>query len=224
MGLEKRTGEGKGTTYLRVANGAFWVTKNVDPNHPDYVEETYHLSNGDEGVRKGYKYNTLTGKIQSGFFKSTDYGDIFNLYVEDDDGLYCIGFKVDGNWGAYSIVKRMLIALMFADLDEDVVIGVSTQKKDDGYIATILWVKQFGKSLVLNPYVNEEKIDTEKSMLMPERVKEQLMELPHIQQGEELTKKQKIRRREEELEQLINLVISEYLAEKNEALLKKLSV
>jgi len=221
MGKKRKEATGSGTAYLKIVNGAFWQTKNFDANDEFYAKETYTLSDGTEKEREGLKFNALSGVIQSGFVKDTDYGTIFNLYMEDEDGLYCIGFKVDGNWGSYNLLKRMIIALMVIDLDKEVELNVSSQEKDNGYIETTLWVMQDDKKFILNPYADESKYN-ESVVRIPSETKKLILSAPRIKKGEELTKKKKIRKREEELEQLLNILLEKFLKEKNEAIIEKL--
>lgn len=216
MGLGKAN-DGSGTKYLKIAGGAIWQTANIDPKNELYTEEDWEM--GDKtGTRKGYKCGSLSGRIENVFLKENQYGEFLNVYIRDnEDELYALSFKIDKGWTAYSVAKRMMTALLFLDLSKDCTIHVGSSKGDNDFLNVILWVSQGDKNLVLNPNADPEKFDSNKQTAMPEDVKEMLSttRTTTAEERKVMNKKQKERSREDELDDLVELLKEFVMADLN---------
>jgi len=218
MGLKTREGQGGNTKYLKIISGGIWDTKNLDTEDPNYKEETYEFA-GKEGVRKGCCYNELEGMFDSVHFKDGDYGEFMDVYVDDieEDQKYNISFKIDDGYTNTTIAKRMIIALMSFDKSKPISINVIGSKTESGFVDTTLWVSQGGKSLVLNPNQDPQYFNESKHVAMPDKVKEVLdtIDFSTAEERKEMSKKQKAKARERELEEVIDVFKEIYLENLN---------
>lgn len=215
MAIGNRSNTGGGATYLSVSLGSIWQKKGYEKDDPNYAEEDYKIGEK-SGTVKGLKFSYVEGFLQSVFFKENDYGEFMNVYIEDreEEKLYCLQLKVDKGWTAYNICKRMMVALMSLDKAKPFTVNVSGNKDEEsGFLNVILWVSQDGKNLVLNPEADAEKFDENKQTEFPLDVLADVLEIgvPTKEERKVMSKKQKERAREDELEDLKSLIESKYL-------------
>lgn len=208
------------TNYLRVINGAIWQTVgNIDPNNPLYVEEPWETKTS-SGVRKGYRAGSVSGRVESIWFKEIKYpdggsDDVMDTYIRVDDELYSLQLKLSGSWGTYSVAKRMMTALLFDEVKtDDITIHVMGQESGK-YTNNVLWVSHGGKNFVLNPRTDE--VNEEKQIPMPDHIRELIendVETVSYEEIKDMSDSKKERTRRDELyvlEELVNEMVANEL-------------
>lgn len=221
MAAGRRNNQGGNTKYLTPALGAFWQKGGYSTDSEFYAEEHYEIG-GEKKVTKGLKFDNISGFIQSVYFKENDYGEFVNIYIEDtDEDLWCLQFKIDRAWTSYNLAKRAIIALMSLDKASEVTFNISGNKEDGSdFLNVVMWVSQNGKNLVLNP--DTEDINEDKQTPIPDDVLGDLLDIetPSKDERVAMSKKQKAKAREDELDELVDLFKVKYLEtinEKNES-------
>jgi hypothetical protein len=236
MGATRSNANEGSTNYLNVKYGTnensagFWQTAGYSPDSEFYTEESWSFgegSNKKEGVRKGLKFDTVTGNYDSSFFKEGKFGEEMKVYLrDDDDTLWCLGFKVSENFSDYAVAKRVMTAVMVLDKSKPVSFRIMS-KKDGDYTNTNVWVEQDGKTLELNPEKFEEDLDTEKRTPMPVDIQERILNEIRVKTAEErkvMSKNQQKIARIEELEDfkvLVQSVLSTDVSEAQEKPVEK---
>lgn len=116
MGLGTRE-EGGNATYLVIANGAIW-DKKADSTNVNYKEEEWTNTDGDKKVRKGARYNTLSGIVTNVYFKTHEqYGEALYVTLEDEGESFILNIKTNT-----ANSQHMMKALMVADLNKELLI------------------------------------------------------------------------------------------------------
>jgi len=102
--------------FLSIAGGYIWNRK-AEETDSNYATQEYTKADKTTGVRKGARYQDLTGTITGVQFKThQEYGENINVNFEDEDGgKYIISISTNNRYS-----QDMMKALLKADLSKEI--------------------------------------------------------------------------------------------------------
>ena len=94
--------------FLSINAGAIW-DKKADETNEFYREETYEKKDGSSGIRKGARYESVSGFITGVRFAShPEYGESLNILIEDGDDKFVLSTQVDNRYCG-DLMKMLLL-------------------------------------------------------------------------------------------------------------------